>query len=153
MIYEAADPLFPAARSDRGAPAIVQALFDLPEEFILFVSTIEPRKNVAGLLRAYRRLRDNYKLTPALVLAGAPGWLSEDVLALVEELNLSRIASFSAVSHPRPALPVQRRTLPGASGLLRGLWPDAAGGDGLRYARRSCPTSPACRRWWAMPRC
>ena len=66
----------------------VQALWDLPEDFILFVSTIEPRKNVGGLLRAYRRLRDDYKLTPALVLAGAQGWLSEDILALVDELNL-----------------------------------------------------------------
>ena len=60
---------------------------DLPEEFILFVSTIEPRKNIAGLLRAYRRLRDDYKLTPALVLAGAPGWLSEDVYDLVDKLD------------------------------------------------------------------
>jgi glycosyltransferase involved in cell wall biosynthesis len=87
VIYEAADPLFQP--SDRTvALQSVQALFDIPEDFILFVSTIEPRKNVPGLLRAYRRLRDKYKLTPALVLAGAPGWLSEDVSKLVEELDL-----------------------------------------------------------------
>ena len=72
VIYEAADPLFrPIDRAT--ALQHVQALWDLPEEFILFVSTIEPRKNVGGLLRAYSRLRDDYKLTPALVLAGAPG--------------------------------------------------------------------------------
>ena len=70
VIYEGADPHFqPLDHTE--ALQHVQALWDLPEDFILFVSTIEPRKNVGGLLRAYRRLRDDYKLTPALVLAGA----------------------------------------------------------------------------------
>lgn len=87
VIHEAADPLFqPEARDV--ALRHVQALFEIPEDFILFVSTIEPRKNVPGLLRAYRRLRDRYKLTPALVLVGAPGWLSDDVYTLVNELGL-----------------------------------------------------------------
>lgn len=87
VIYEAADPLF---RPEEHAAALhhVQALFEIPEDFILFVGTIEPRKNIPGLLRAYRRLRDKYKLTPALVLAGAPGWLSEDVAKLVNDLEL-----------------------------------------------------------------
>ena len=54
VIYEAADPLFgPLDRVD--ALQRVKALYDLPDEFILFVSTIEPRKNVGGLLRAYSR--------------------------------------------------------------------------------------------------
>ncbi len=87
VIYEAADPLFQP--EDRvAALQHVQALYGLPEEYILFVSTIEPRKNIAGLLRAYRRLRDDYKLTTALVLAGAPGWLYEDIYALVDKLEL-----------------------------------------------------------------
>jgi glycosyltransferase involved in cell wall biosynthesis len=87
VIYEAADPrMRPMVRSE--ALQRVQALYGVPDEFILFVSTIEPRKNVGGLLRAYRRLRDDYKLTPALVLAGSPGWLSEDVYTLVAELDL-----------------------------------------------------------------
>ena len=73
VIYEAADPAFPAARPRRARCNTFRRSFDLPEEFILFVSTIEPRKNVTGLLRAYRRLRDDYKLTPALVLVGRTG--------------------------------------------------------------------------------
>jgi glycosyltransferase involved in cell wall biosynthesis len=87
VIHEAADPLFqPEDRAS--ALEQVQALFDLPGEFILFVSTIEPRKNVPGLLRAYRRLRDDYKLTPALVLVGARGWLCTEIDELVEKLGL-----------------------------------------------------------------
>jgi glycosyltransferase involved in cell wall biosynthesis len=87
VIYEAADPLFqPEDRA--GALEQVQALFELPGDFILFVSTIEPRKNVTGLLRAYRRLRDDYKLTPVLVLVGARGWLCNEVDELVDKLDL-----------------------------------------------------------------
>jgi glycosyltransferase involved in cell wall biosynthesis len=93
VIYEAADPLF---QPEDRATALrhVQTLFEVPQEFILFVSTIEPRKNIPGLLRAYRRLRDSYKLTPALVLVGAPGWLSEDVHKLVDELHLKPYCFF-----------------------------------------------------------
>jgi glycosyltransferase involved in cell wall biosynthesis len=87
VIHEAADPrMRPMPRDE--ALQRVQALYGVPDEFILFVSTIEPRKNVGGLLRAYQRLRDGYKLTPALVLAGSPGWLSGDVYDLVAKLGL-----------------------------------------------------------------
>jgi glycosyltransferase involved in cell wall biosynthesis len=93
VIYEAADPIFqPEDRT--AALRHIQVLYDLPEEFILFVSTIEPRKNVTGLLRAYRRLRDDYKLNPDLVLVGAPGWLCEEVYELVDKLNLKHHCHF-----------------------------------------------------------
>jgi glycosyltransferase involved in cell wall biosynthesis len=56
--------------------------------FILFVSTIEPRKNVPTLLRAVWQLLECYKEDVRLVLAGGKGWLFEDAFALVEELKL-----------------------------------------------------------------
>lgn len=93
VIHEAADPRMRPMPPDE-ALTRVQALYGVPDEYILFVSTIEPRKNVGGLLKAYRRLRDDYKLTPALVLAGAPGWLSDDVYALVDTLDLKEHAHF-----------------------------------------------------------
>jgi glycosyltransferase involved in cell wall biosynthesis len=93
VIYEAVDPLLgPLDRAE--ALRHVQTVYDLPEDFILFVSTIEPRKNVGGLLRAYSRLRQDYKLTPALALVGAPGWLSDDVYALVDKLGLRPYTRF-----------------------------------------------------------
>ena len=93
VIYEAAHPgLRPIDREV--ALQHVRARFDVPPDYILFVSTIEPRKNVAGLLRAYRRLRDDYKISHDLVLAGARGWLSDEVYALVDELDLSAHCRF-----------------------------------------------------------
>ena len=105
VIHEAADPrMRPIPRDE--ALQRVQALYGVPDEFILFVSTIEPRKNVGGLLKAYRRLRDDYKLTTALVLAGAPGWLCDDVYDLVAELGLKEHAHFlgRVESHDLPYL-------------------------------------------------
>lgn len=63
---------------------------DLPEGFILFVGTIEPRKNISGLLAAYRMLRDRMADAPPLVLVGRRGWLYEDTLRDIARLDLSR---------------------------------------------------------------
>jgi glycosyltransferase involved in cell wall biosynthesis len=50
--------------------ARVQASYALPERFVLYVGTVEPRKNVARLARATAELREQLPL----VVAGAPGW-------------------------------------------------------------------------------
>ncbi len=46
----------------------------LPERYLLFVGSLEPRKNVATLLSAVRRLRADRAELPPLVLVGPPGW-------------------------------------------------------------------------------
>ena len=46
------------------------------------------------MLRAYRRLRDDYKLKPALAMVGAQGWLSDDVYKLVDTMNLKSACFF-----------------------------------------------------------
>jgi glycosyltransferase involved in cell wall biosynthesis len=50
--------------------AQVRAVFNLPSEFILFVGTLEPRKNLAKLVEALSGQVD----LPPLVVAGAQGW-------------------------------------------------------------------------------
>ncbi len=100
VIYEAASPhyraLSPAELDDLGRQQ--QRLLDrlktgglTPlDSFLLFVSTIEPRKNLPVLLQAYRRLLDEKAGdAPKLVLAGREGWLFEDVRRLVAELKLT----------------------------------------------------------------
>lgn len=71
----------------------------LPDRMILYVGTIEPRKNLARLLEAYHLLLQSWPIdegsttgdsAPRLVIAGARGWLYEDILARIETLGLTR---------------------------------------------------------------
>ena len=57
----------------------------LPDRFILFVGTLEPRKNIGRLLQPYALLSQE---RPPLIIVGAKGWLYEQVFALRESLNL-----------------------------------------------------------------
>jgi len=57
----------------------------LPERFILYLGTLEPRKNLETLLRAFAALPQ--KDVP-LVLVGGRGWLYHAIEATIEELNL-----------------------------------------------------------------
>jgi glycosyltransferase involved in cell wall biosynthesis len=52
----------------------------LPKNYILFVSTIEPRKNLDVLLDAYARLRARGAYDGALVVVGRIGWKSEAIV-------------------------------------------------------------------------
>jgi len=56
-----------------------------PERFALHVGTIEPRKNLAVILDAWRRLRNEGASPPTLVLCGRLGWHSEEILPQLEQ--------------------------------------------------------------------
>jgi len=53
--------------------------YDLNHPFILFVSTIEPRKNLIGLIEAFDTLKRTQKIEHNLVLIGQKGWLYEPI--------------------------------------------------------------------------
>lgn len=61
----------------------------LPDRFILYLGTLEPRKNLPALLRAYARARLQ-GLNAPLVLAGGPGWGVETILKEIEDLDLQK---------------------------------------------------------------
>ena len=63
----------------------------LPARFILYLGTIEPRKNLSVLVAAYKKaqLKD-----VKLVCAGGEGWMYSDVFRAVAELQLSRDVLF-----------------------------------------------------------
>lgn len=63
---------------------------NLPEKYILFVGTLEPRKNIAGLLKAYRELITRLPDTPPLLLVGKKGWLFDETQAQIQTLKLDR---------------------------------------------------------------
>jgi glycosyltransferase involved in cell wall biosynthesis len=70
------------------ALAQYQTQMGLPSEYILFVGTFEPRKNILGLLRAYQLLTSQMHDAPPLVLVGKRGWLFEETMAQIEAMQL-----------------------------------------------------------------
>lgn len=69
--------------------------------YILALGTLEPRKNLPTLLRAYARLGRN---VPKLVLAGARGWGEGPLFELVKELGLQERVRFTGYV-PEAVLP------------------------------------------------
>ncbi len=61
----------------------------LPEHFILFVGTLEPRKNLSLLVKAYAEAKHSTQFGWKLVLAGGTGWLAQPLFATVEALGLN----------------------------------------------------------------
>lgn len=54
--------------------------YGLPEQFFLFVGTLQPRKNIARVIEAYRSLPQGVKNHRPLVIVGRAGWQCDDVV-------------------------------------------------------------------------
>lgn len=80
--------------TDESRLAAVAARHGLEPGFLLFVGTIEPRKNLIRLVQAYARLRRDGFGAP-LVICGAPGWKSGDLVPTIDRLGLSAHVIFT----------------------------------------------------------
>jgi len=80
-IHEAPRESFsPAPPNDS---ARVRQRFGIEDDFLLFVGTLEPRKNLLTLLRAFAQILKETNLRPQLVVAGGEGWLMDETFALM----------------------------------------------------------------------
>ncbi len=68
---------------------------NIRQPYLLYVGTIEPRKNLLTLIRAYHELLRATPHRPQLVLCGGRGWLEGEVFKLVEELKLTDRVHFT----------------------------------------------------------
>ncbi|MGN1124810.1 MAG: glycosyltransferase family 4 protein [Candidatus Gastranaerophilaceae bacterium] len=58
----------------------IRKKYSLPKQYLLCLSTLEPRKNLNILIKAYSKLIENNVIDIDLVLAGRKGWLIDDIL-------------------------------------------------------------------------
>lgn len=93
VIYAAANTIYRPIE-DRKLLGEVRERYHLHKPYALFVSTIEPRKNLPTLLRAFRQLLDHYKLEMTLAVVGKRGWFCGEVFAVAEELRLDDTVVF-----------------------------------------------------------
>lgn len=68
-------------------------LISMKKPYILTVSTISPRKNIDGLIKAFNEIKD--KINEDLIIAGGNGWMYEEVYKLVDKLNLKDRVKFT----------------------------------------------------------
>lgn len=90
VVYHGVDAAFRPLPTEE--VAIFRERKGLPERFVLFVGTLEPRKNLTRLLEAFARV-DGAR--GKLVLAGGKGWLYDDLFAKVQELGLGDSVLFA----------------------------------------------------------
>ncbi|MBI3941603.1 MAG: glycosyltransferase family 4 protein [Chloroflexi bacterium] len=104
VIYEGVDPLYRPVW-DMAKLAEVCRKCALPSAFILFVGTIEPRKNLATLFEAYQQLR-RAGYQQKLVVAGRQGWLHQSTFDRLKALGLEHEVIFAGyvASEDLPAL-------------------------------------------------
>jgi glycosyltransferase involved in cell wall biosynthesis len=65
------------------------------DDFLLFVGTLEPRKNLPVLVRAFREVLRETDSRLQLVIAGQKGWLTDDIFAEVRESGLTESIRFT----------------------------------------------------------
>jgi len=62
---------------------------DLPSEYILVVGTLEPRKNLVGLVKAYRDVLTDLPDAPPILFVGRAGWHYEQLMADIEAVGIN----------------------------------------------------------------
>jgi glycosyltransferase involved in cell wall biosynthesis len=97
------DPSFRVI-SDIESRERVASEYRLPEKFILYLGTIEPRKNLPVLIRSFRQLVES-GTEHMLVLVGKYGWMYKEVLNLVNELGIEDKVCFTGYV-PQEDLPL-----------------------------------------------
>ncbi|HYB93436.1 MAG TPA: glycosyltransferase family 1 protein [Vicinamibacterales bacterium] len=93
VVHEAASPAFRPI-GDRPKLADIRARYSLPDRFILYVGTIEPRKNLLRLMAAFAQARRS-GVPQQLICVGPYGWSSRDLSGCIERLGLRDSVRFT----------------------------------------------------------
>lgn len=79
---------------DAGKIAQVREKYGIGETYFLYLGTLEPRKNLVRLIDGYAGYARNFDTPAQLVLAGAKGWLYDEIFARVQTLGLEQRVVF-----------------------------------------------------------
>ena len=87
VVYNGVDEAFRPVK-DQTALQTVRDHYRLPLSYILFVGTLQPRKNINGLIKAFAKLKNDAGFHHDLVIAGGAGWKSEGIRDHINTLGL-----------------------------------------------------------------
>ncbi|WP_025742485.1 glycosyltransferase family 4 protein [Aquimarina pacifica] len=100
VIHLGIDPIFKKTENSD-----IASKYKLPEKYILFVGTIEGKKNLTRLLQAYKKLLQQDKITHKLVIVGKLGWKYKSMYQVIKEFDLEQQILFTGYV-PKEDLPV-----------------------------------------------
>lgn len=69
--------------------------YKIEQPYLLYLGTLEPRKNIERLIRAYGMIKDRKTDIPKLVIAGKKGWMFEAIFQTVHDLKLENEIIFT----------------------------------------------------------
>ena len=93
-VYTCIDTRFTNVLESEATLAAFRERQGLERGYILYLGTLEPRKNIPTLLDAYAQLRQRSSLQHKLVLAGGKGWLYDEIFQRVHQLGLEQDVLF-----------------------------------------------------------
>jgi glycosyltransferase involved in cell wall biosynthesis len=104
-IYHGVDhsQYYPRKESDI---ATAKTKYRIRGEYLLYIGSLEPRKNLTRLINSYRKLPQNLRKRYSLCFIGGGGWLNDEIL---EAINLAKREGFNIV---QPNLYVEDKDLP-----------------------------------------
>ncbi|MBC8076494.1 MAG: glycosyltransferase family 4 protein, partial [Chloroflexales bacterium] len=93
VTLEAAAPCFRPSPNDEQQR--VRAAYRIAGPYVLYVGTLEPRKNLVRLVRAWNALRRAGKINQRLVIVGARGWQDGPIFQTVRALGCEDAITFT----------------------------------------------------------
>lgn len=94
VIYPGVDETYKKLLSNDQIVA-VKNKYSINGKYILYLGTLEPRKNIETIIRAYDCFKKANKENIKLVLAGKKGWLYDSIFKLIEEFGLEEDVIFT----------------------------------------------------------
>lgn len=97
VIYSGLSPLLKQAVTEEKKRKVAQK-YHLSEKYILYLGTLEPRKNISSIIKAFAKSKQSGFLKNTkikLVIAGTKGWLYQEIFNTAKELNLKEEIIFT----------------------------------------------------------
>lgn len=91
VIYDGLSTVFKQFEYDDEKNTRAVSKYNLSKNYLLCLSTVEPRKNMKLLIEAYNQLVKENKIDVDLVLAGRKGWLVDDLMSGLDESVTKKI--------------------------------------------------------------
>lgn len=103
VVYNAVDSGFYRDDFSCEEVDVVKRKYKIAGDYFLYLGTLEPRKNITRLTRAYRELINNHNDVPKLVIAGKKGWSFDEIFETAKAPELKDSVIFTDYVPPEDA--------------------------------------------------